>query len=112
MEVEGLGNSHEDEKKSSFDPSDLVSRIAEAVKPKQEGPNFMELFTLMNNVSEKTRGETERAAEKQQSTIVQMMQQNTQMMLAMFQTQAQQQSAAYGAHTFNFHSGTSCSPNN
>jgi len=90
MEVEGLGNTHEDDKKPSFDPSDLVSRIAEAVKPKQEGPNFMELFTLMNNVSEKTRGETERAAEKQQSTIVQMMQQNTQMMLAMFQTQAQQ----------------------
>lgn len=90
MEVEGLGNSYEDEKKSSFDPSDLVSRIAEAVKPKQEGPNFMELFTLMNNASEKARVEAERAAEKQQSTIVQMMNQNTQMMLAMFQTQTQQ----------------------
>ena len=91
MEVEGLGGSHyEEEKKSSFDPSDLVAKIAEAVKPKQEGPNFMELFTLMNNASEKSRLEAERSAEKQQSTIVQMMQQNTQMMLAMFQTQAQQ----------------------
>ena len=90
MEVEGLGGAHyEEEKKSSFDPSDLVAKIAEAVKPKQEGPNFMELFTLMNNASEKARIEAERAAEKQQSTIVQMMQQNTQMMLAMFQTQAQ-----------------------
>jgi hypothetical protein len=90
MEVEGLnGHAYEDEKKSSFDPSDLVSKIAEAVKPKQEGPNFMELFTLMNNASEKARIEAERAAEKQQSTVVQMMQQNTQMMLAMFQSQTQ-----------------------
>lgn len=91
MEVEGIGAAaYEDEKRNSFDPSELVSKIAEAVKPKQEGPNFMELFTLMNNASEKSRVEAEKAAEKQQSTIVQMMQQNTQMMLAMFQAQNQQ----------------------
>lgn len=89
MEVEGLYGDFKEDKNNTFDPSDLVSKIAEVVKPKQEGPNFMELFTLMNNASEKARIEAEKAAEKQQSTILQMMQQNTNMMLALFQAQNQ-----------------------
>lgn len=86
---------HEDRRDSGigFNPADLVSQIAEVVKPKNEGPNFMELFTLMNNQQEKSRIEAERAAErakadseKQSSTLIQLMQQNTMMMLEMMKS--------------------------
>lgn len=86
---------HEERKESGigFNPADLVSQIAEVVKPKNDGPNFMELFTLMNNQQEKSRIEAERAAErakadseKQTSTLIQLMQQNTMMMLEMMKS--------------------------
>lgn len=90
MEVDGVPEYNKENEKNSFDPSDLVSKIAEVVKPKNEGPSFMELFTLMNSASEKARVEAEKSAEKQTSTLVQMMQQNTQMMLAMLTQQSSQ----------------------
>ena len=82
-----------DDKKESgmgFNPSDMVAQIAEAVRPKNEGPNFMELFTMMNSQQEKSRLESERASErakqesdKSTSNLIQIMQQNTLMMLEM-----------------------------
>lgn len=93
QEIDGVHEEHED-KNEKFNPSDLVERIANAVKPKNEGPSFMELIALMNQTQSKTREEAERAAErarndsdKQTSTMIQMMQENTKMMMLMFQGQ-------------------------
>lgn len=85
LQTDGRANNH-----GGFNPADLVQQIAEVVKPKDDGPNFMELFTLMQSQQEKARQEADRAAdraraesEKQTSTLVQLMQQNTLMMLEM-----------------------------
>ncbi len=90
MPVEDIQTDDRGSHHIGFNPADLVSQIAEVVKPKDDGPNFMELFTLMQSQQEKTRHEAERAAERarqeserQTSSLVQIMQQNTLMMLEM-----------------------------
>lgn len=66
-----------------FDPASLVHQIAEAVKPKNDGLGFAEIMSLMNNASDKARSE----AQQSNQTVIQMMQQNTMVMMEMFKSQ-------------------------
>lgn len=98
MEVDSLPSGEKDSSEGGFNPNELVTRLAEIIKPqKKEGPDFTEIMAMMDRAADKARNE----AQSQNQTLIQMMQENTKMMMLMFTSQNQNTKKDSSSDVFN-----------